>query len=171
LNKTYCFLDRDDQNPHAEFDLEGEQFLILLDTATKYCAYFSFDIFHGGVGIPENMTHGIEQLCKFEISPQKSILKRNAQNNSYWFEPTNYATRHYYYYSPAARSFIKKNYSSIFSLIFHEEKHNPENLIFYRPDYSIFFLSTTHEGECFLFPSPNENVKDLLCNSNWKKII
>jgi hypothetical protein len=43
----------------------------------------------------------------------------------------------------------------------------PEDPTFYRPDGSIFFKSTTHEGELTLMPRGDEDVSNVLSSGRW----
>ena len=45
----------------------------------------------------------------------------------------------------------------------------PEDITFYRKDKSIFMETISHEGECFLFPKPGEDISDVISKNGWIK--
>ena len=46
---------------------------------------------------------------------------------------------------------------------------NPEDPTFYRSDGSVFLKSEIHEGEVWLMPRNNEDVSQIVADSNWIK--
>lgn len=142
--RKYCFLDHDEERYwlDTEYDIEGEDYENLLSCALRYCAYFSLDY-------------------PFGMAPSAELAP-------YVHEIPN-PVRVVYHYNEDTMQILKQLSNSIFKFHFHYEG-KPEDPIFYRSDYSVFFSSVTHEGDSFLFPRDGEDVSILLQNEHWKEI-
>ena len=65
------------------------------------------------------------------------------------------------------------DFGSVFEYIWihaAQNKNCPENLMFYRQDNTVFINIVTHEGECYLYNSSEDELGDILEKTNWKKI-
>ena len=145
----YRFCDTDETG-WDEYDIEGEDYRMLINVCSQYCSSVSFDIY------PQY------ENAEYLMQIQKHLIKRD---NTY----KKVVGKRYYTVCPEMCDLLKKE-KNIFSW-FWEEK-NPfhfENLTFYRNDGTVFFESITHEGECDLYATETEDISQIVSNELWEK--
>lgn len=161
---SYVFYDEYD---NEEFDIAGEDYVNLLKTCFKYCSSFSFVIRgHNREVIKENLSHEFEN---FRIPVDENVIK--AYLHYYSLSRPSRVDDEVFCYKTCPETFkhIMDVTDSIFKWIDAWGYINPEDLAFFREDGSIFFNSTVHEGECYLYPRPEEDVRDILSIEKWFK--
>lgn len=150
---TYRFFNTDETG-WDEYDIEGDQYLALIDICCQYCSVVSFDIY------PKH------EDAEYLKQIQKYMVKRD-NTYKYFGAFITGSDKRFYTVCPEICDLLKKE-KNMFSWFWQE--NNPfhfENLTFYRKDGSVFFESITHEGECDLIPKEEENVDRIVSNGHW----
>ena len=143
---TYYFSSEFDD---IESDISGEKYKALLMKFQKYCPFFSLDI----IKLDTNFTN---VLSGFKL--QIPSIKAEG------LEPT--AKREFYYFNEKSLNLLCKISDSIFSYSYYPNRL-PENLCFYRKDFSLLFSSMSHDGECYMIL--NDEEIDCYCTDIvWK---
>lgn len=149
----YDYYDTDELG-NLEYDLCGDEYLLLLRICFMYSTSVSFIICSSSV--PElSSVHRDRGLVPLYV--QKNYRNYSIQVSQ---------IRHYRLTAQVQEAICKVT-NSIFSWIDGWGHHNPEDLIFYRSDGSVFFSSTVHEGKCSLYVDENEDVSALISNEHW----
>ena len=155
----YKFRDSDETG-WDEYDIEGEDYRVLIDVCSQYCSSVSFDIY------PQyEDAEYLKQIQKYLINRENTYRRVTEKFGSY----ITGSDKRYYTVCAEMCDLLKKE-KNIFSW-FWEEK-NPfhfENLTVYRNDGSVFFESVTHEGECYLLVRDAEDVSKIVSNRLWEK--
>ena len=142
----FYFLDHDDSNS-ADLSISGKDYVSLIDTCFRYSVYFSLNIGflrRKSISIDLPKPYRIVENCKLpSINADIAIL------------PCSETTREY----------MLHRVEDLFEWI--DWYNNPEDLIFYRQDGSIFFWSLIHEGVCCLVNRPQEDVTHIVSSSTW----
>lgn len=152
---VYDFRDTDDAG-FAEYDIAGEDYQRLLDACFAYCDRMSCFIRSSQVQLPEALTADLlpvsenvrRQYAAYQHQDIQIVLLRLTKEN---------------------RALIAAQADSTFSWIDGWGMHHLEDPVFYRPDGSVFFASTVHEGVCSLYPRDNEDVFGILANPHWQR--
>lgn len=151
--KIYDYYDTDELG-NLEYDLCGDEYLLLLRICFMYSTSVSFIIRSSSV--PElSSVHRDRGLVPLYV--QKNYRKYSIQVSQ---------IRHYRLTAQVQEAICKVT-NCIFSWIDGWGHHNPEDLIFYRSDGSVFFSSAVHEGKCSLYVDENEDVSALISNEHW----
>ena len=157
---TYKFYDTD-KSGFAEFDIDGEHYLKLLEVCFKYSSSFSWRVCGNDIVEPEG-------IKKFQIPITDNVLHAYGHYYKHIDDPQLSQIRHYKITNETIDTFSSVT-NSIFKWITDWVHTNPEDPVFYREDGSIFFSVIVHEGECMLFPNINEDISDALKFGNWVK--
>ena len=156
----YRFCDTDETG-WDEYDIEGENYHILIDVCSRYCTSVSFDIY------PQY------ENAEYLLQIQKYLIKRDNTYRKVTSKIGSCVTgsdKRYYTVCTEMCDLLKKE-KSIFSWFWEEEKQlfHFENLTFYRDDGTVFFESITHEGECYLYAKETEDISQIVSNKLWEK--
>ena len=137
-----------DLTSEEEIDLNGDTYYKLIKLCCEKCNVLSFSI-----EFPNN--------CAPKM---KNNLKKYEIQNPYDTDSDEDSSVHYYRVCPELCQLLIESVSSMFAWIGYIM---PEDPTFYRPDGSIFFTSTTHEGELTLMPRGDEDISEILSGNNW----
>ena len=161
-------------------DIDDFYFPDLMSCCFKYSKYLSYDYFWwDGLSKPDNPP--VEKILKYEICDFEKMLTDEARknweevrlihNSQIWLNPD--MKRKYFVINEDTKNFVL-SYGSLFA--YWENNHSrgynyepAQNLMFYRGDQSLFFLSETHEGECSIYPNENEDISDIICKLGLKE--
>ena len=133
----YRFCDTDETG-WDEYDIEGENYHILIDVCSRYCTSVSFDIY------PQY------ENAEYLLQIQKYLIKRDNTYRKVTSKIGSYMTgsdKRYYTVCTEMCDLLKKE-KSIFSWFWEEEKQlfHFENLTFYRDDGTVFFEDSFEEN-------------------------
>ena len=151
--KIYDYYDTDEQG-NLEYDLCGDEYLLLLRTCFKYSSSISFLIRSASVAELSGVDN---DKLSVPLHVEKNHCNYNIQVSQI----------RYYRLTAQVQEAICKVTDCIWGWIDGWGYHNPEDLIFYRPDGSVFFSSTVHEGKCSLYVNEDESVLELISNEHW----
>ena len=158
--KAYKFYDHDDRSD-SEYDIEGENFDLLIALALKYCKYFS-------LAYSESIKP-VKELEPFEFGFEPNEELR--QKWEYYEVFHSRFPRKYYILTPESASVLRNIADGIFKFTFAFGYEKPEDPAFFRDDDSAFFVSVVHEGECCIFAKNNEDVHKLIESSGqWHEL-
>ena len=168
-------------------DIENSEYISLVSSCCKYSKYLSFDYYWWNAY--KKPTHPpVEKILKHEVHDFEKMLTSEAIKN--WTEVylmrdsqiqiSSVMVRRYFEINEDTKNFVL-SFGNLFSYWsdavwnmrgdpLKSYNHEPaQNLIFYRGDQSVFFLSETHEGYCFLYPNDNEDVSDIVDKPGWRE--
>lgn len=161
-------------------DIENSEYISLVSSCCKYSKYLSYDYFWwDAYKKPDNPP--IEKILKHEVHNFEKMLTDEARTN--WekvhlirhsqIQINSVMMRKYFEVNEDTKSFVL-SFGNLFSYWENTDSkyYNDEpaqNLIFYRSDQSVFFLSETHEGYCFLYPNDNEDISDIVDKPGWRE--
>ena len=155
----YRFCDTDETGWN-EYDIDGEDYRLLIDVCCQYCTSVSFDIY------PQY------EDAEYLMQIQKYLIKREDTYRVVIKEFASCETgadKRYYTVCTEMCDLLKKE-KSIFSWYWEEKSlFHFENLTFYRNDGTIFFESITHEGKCYLYAKEAEDISSIVSNELWEK--
>ena len=151
--KKYVFYDVDSYTQESA-DWAGEDYIKLIKLCCKKCKTVSFMIKK-----PKNIV--ALALEKFRIEKPENI----AFLFSVSYSNDELGIR-YYKVCPELCDLLINSAQSIFEWLNGWGYENPEDPTFYRDDGSVFFYSIIHEGEIYLYPNENEDVKDII-SKEW----
>ena len=137
-----------DLTSEEEIDLNGDTYYKLIKLCCEKCNVLSFSIEFPNICSPK----------------MKNNLKKYEIQNPYDTDSDEDSSVHYYRVCPELCQLLIESVSSMFAWIGYIM---PEDPTFYRPDGSIFFTSTTHEGELTLMPRGDEDISEILSGNNW----
>lgn len=177
--KTYIF-----SQMYAD-DVKNSEYSNLISRCCKYSKYLSFDYFWcDALKKPDNPP--VEKISKYEVCDFEKMLTAEAKMN--WTKAgvplypltTPAMVGKYFEINEDTKKFVLSfgNLFSYWSDAVWDNRSDPfksynyepaQNLIFYRGDQSVFFLSETHEGYCFLYPDDNEDVSDIVDKPGWRE--
>ncbi len=157
---VYNYYDTDGSG-FADFDIDGEHYLKLLEACFKYCSSYSWRVYSNDIVEPEN-------IKKFQIPISDNVLLAYGHYYKHIGDPQLAQIRHYKITKETMGAFSSVT-DSIFKWINGWGHKNPEDPVFYREDGSIFFSVIVHEGKCMLIPNNNEDISDILKFGNWVK--
>lgn len=152
---------------NEDFDIAGEDYEKFLKTCFKYSSTFAFMV--DGLNKKFIQANLPPELEKFRIPLDACVLDASKH---YWFKlkKKEFADSIFCYrVCPELFPIVLNITDSIFKWIDGWGYKNPEDPAFFREDGSIFFNSTIHEGECYLYPRPDEDVSDILSIETWYK--
>lgn len=156
--RVYRFFDTDVTGAE-EYDISGEQYQKLLQTCFQYSATVSVILSPWYVNQIEAwepyripITPTVQEVYGHYGVPSELAPDRI----------NGYEIRHYRLALPMQELILAQT-DSIFKWRSWFGCNHPDDLTFYRADGSVFFTSTTHEGECTLFLREDEpcNVAEL----------
>lgn len=125
-----------------------EDYRKLLDICQRYSAYFSY-IYHDGV---QNI-----------IELQPFVYKEFYTYHWPGTGKTNYGGIYRIHYcNIESIEILKRKTRDLLQFI-----EVPVDLTFYRKDKSVFMETIAHEGECYLYPRPNENIAGIIQKNGW----
>ena len=177
--KTYIF-----SQEYAD-DIENGEYSNLISRCCKYSKYLSFDYFWcDALKKPDNPP--VEKILKYEVCDFEKMLTAESKKN--WSKvgvplyplTTPAMVGKYFEINEDTKNFVL-SFGNLFSYWsdavwnmrgdpLKSYNHEPaQNLIFYRSDKSVFFLSETHEGYCFLYSNDNEDVSDIVDKPGWRE--
>lgn len=160
---VYKFFDTDVFGKE-EYDISGKHYLMLLMTCFKYSATVS-------VIISPEYVDDIQEWEVYRIPITANVQKAYRHYGNVSKEKPNYIgeyeIRHYLLNDKLQRLIISHT-DSIFKWICGWGNNNPNDLVFFRLDGSVFFSSVVHEGECTLFPTKDEDISDVLNQGFWE---
>ena len=168
-----------------EDDIENGEYSNLISCCCKYSKCLSFDYFWcDALKKPDNPP--VEKILKHEIRDFEKMLTDEAKINwskafvDRYSQTTPKIVRKYFEINEDTKNFVL-SFGNLFSYWsdavwnmrgdpLKSYNHEPaQNLIFYRSDKSVFFLSETHEGYCFLYSNDNEDVSDIVDKPGWRE--
>ena len=167
MNK-YIFEDSDFWGKE-EFDIKGNAYYLLLDLCFKYCESVSFCFRK----TKEGLLSWDNRMENYRIPVNQYVLSAYSHygfSSNYTRVVSDYYEIRHYRLCQETLYFLQQMSDSLFSWVSDSEHHKPDDPVFYRPDGSIFFLSITHEGYCYLMPKDNEDINSILITGNWKGI-
>ena len=74
-----------------------------------------------------------------------------------------------YLLTPDVKRFILNRTDSIFKWTCALGSDNPEDLVFFRPDGTVFFALYSQEGVCTLNPIEGEDISPILMDPHWRE--
>ena len=157
----YEFHDSDDIGKE-EYDIQGENYKILIDLCCKYSSIVSFLIF-------DEKTDLVKQFDKYRISeceiPQ--CVHRSYRADVCDENLSHEVPVYYYRLCPELCELLANAVNGVFEWIYAWGFDNPEDITFYREDGSVFFISVVHDGYCALLPNENEDTGCVTNDSLW----
>lgn len=139
----YCWDDNE-----KGLTISGERYIELINICFLYSSFFSlsFDC----VKTEREVFGDMNSICKIEYHDSP---------------PTTY--RSFYKCTDHTKEILINYVNSLFEWTINPFRYNPEDLIFYRNDGSVFFWSMTHEGICAIYNRPYEDVSKLVLDEGW----
>lgn len=155
-DNRYQFRDTDPSG-HAEYNIDGEEYITLLKTCIQYCRYLSFRIMNERTFLPPGL---VEHMT--ETTPKISRLyTRSCRSAGRIVTVVVY---------PELIEDMVQIAKGVFDWITGWGFQNPEDFAFIREDGSLFFHSRIHEGLCWLEPRDGENVESIIADHHWESI-
>ena len=148
--KHYVFIGYEDLNGN-EHDIQGEDYVLLLNHCFEYASYFSLDFFDN-----------LPSYSKFPLDKINNLPVLRSEKCKF----TDCMIRKYYKCSEEAYLILTQDFGNIFGYLW-ENHGGPENLTFYRNDNSVILEVNTHEAYCELYCLPNDDVAKILQNDGW----
>lgn len=148
----YSFYDTDIYG-YESYDIRGNEYKELISTCCRYSKTLSL-LFPVFITVTSELT-------KFEIERPTNLSLPGALYSPYQFQAR------YFPICPEVKEILLHAVDGVFEWLPARGHLNPMDPIFYREDGSIFFESTTHEGECILTPLPGEDVEHIISNPLW----
>ena len=153
-----------------EQDLTEKDYINFLETCFRHCASCAF-IVHDYKYLKPAFV--IPELEKYRIPVADYVI--NAYSH-YGFESElrinhhgHHEIRHYKLCTESC-ALIRCVTNTLFSWLCDSDFQNPEDLMFFRDDGTVFFDSVMHEGYATVYVKDNEDISDLLLNPYWKEI-
>ena len=153
MYKNYYFVWTDYETQDEDYDITGEDYSDFLDTCFNYSRFFMFHYNPHDVQIPN-------WLNEFAV-PIYNIT--GFSEYQYSFELDAKCVR----ITPETERWIRSASDSLMSWRCNRSYKNPEDPVFLREDYSIFFRSITHEFDCRFCIKENENIDKILSSGLW----
>lgn len=155
IKMAYCFYDQTCFYPDATIeDICGEDYIELLTTCFQYSKYFSLTYLDRARDIPE--------LDPFLVY---SAYTHSWPGTRWTSEIGRFCV---YRCTEETFQFLCNYVDSVLSWDAHFEHETPEDLAFYRSDKTLFFESVSHEGVCYLWNRPEENVFSVVSKNEWE---
>lgn len=157
--RTYKFYDTDAAG-NAEYDISGERYRQFLEACFQHSATVSVLIlpeFDGNIDLWDayRIPVSLEVYRHYGVSPDQEADWINC-----------FEIRHYRL-TAQMQKMIQSQADSLFSWTCYFGHHNPDDIAFYRPDGSVLFSSTIHEGETTLFLRDDEDFDAVLSQEPW----
>lgn len=195
--KRYSFFNWDDYDIDADYDICGKEFFSLIDVCASYSTYFSLDIPECNLKTPEDfrpfwvsvdanedlkalwyyeyrITNGrhtdlvpkeISERLQVTCAEYAKILEREFSLD-FRFASSG-GPRYFYKCTHQSIELLKKNIDSLFEYFWKDIHSVPQDLTFYREDFSVLFHTVTHEGEAYLYPKSGEDMSSIIQLGNW----
>ena len=176
MNK-YVFKDTS-YGDYAELDLSGNDFVNFVKTCAKYCTAFSLRISDLDTEIPselkklaipfnKSVKETVDKLfggyyCYDEILDYPEIISELGLDKLSLDKCVSF-----YKITDESLTALLSVVYSLYEYLWESNFKCPEDLTFYREDGSVFFTSTTHEGECELTVRDGEDVSDIILKNQW----
>ena len=142
------------------YDICKDEYRELLKTCFKYSSYFSFMI--AGEGYKNILKNLPAELDKYSIEFDENFDNVYRRYSLWTKEICCYIA------CPETYNLLLSISDSIFKWKTDRMyDRNPEDLTFFRKDGSVFMNSVAHEGECSIYPRPEENITSILSKGNW----
>lgn len=162
----YRFYDSDPTGV-AEYDIKGDEYFKLLEACFEFCTSVSF-VFCRKSGFPLKWDERME-IYRIPVTNENRIAYGHYGFGGECESAANiwYEIRHYRLCTES-QELIRGMTDSLFSWVSSSEHCMPDDPVFYRRDGTVFFFSLIHEGECSLFPRPDEDVSRIVAKNLWK---
>ena len=146
----FYFLDYDD-GCRMDLTIAGQDYIDLIMTCFRYSSFFSLAF----------ASEEIEQRVMSSISPfRRQVLYEGKYRRKFCC---------FYWCTDKAKQFLLTTATDLFEWIEFDDHNNPEDLVFYRDDDSVFFWSETHEGICALCNHAGEDVSVVTSKAGWRQ--
>ena len=153
MYKTFFFVWTDYETQNEEFDLTAETYSNFLDTCFRYSRFFLFHYNMHDVHIPKWVK---EFAVPTSIIPEFDKYQYSSALEALCIQITS-----------ETEKWIRGLTNSLMTWCCSGQYKNPEDPVFLREDYSIFFRSITHEADCRLYIKENENIDKILSSGLW----
>lgn len=160
----YFFRDTDEVGD-AEFDISGQEYLLLMERCFKYCKSVSFRAHPESKKEVALLDHQLP-ITDYVLELYQSMGERGVQTSSGLIP---FEIKHYEL-APAVKAYILTQSNNLWGWICDCDHQNPEDIAFFRADGSIFLYTSIHDGECFLISYDNEHISDILSIGNWIQV-
>lgn len=142
-----------------EYDISGEEYEKLLEVCFKYCDTLMLKVVR-------NNLKNIERFEAYRTVKPAGVDEKRLQSITTCGDRFLKDQFRFYKLCPGLFELMKETSNSIFGWT-ECWNNNPDDPVFIRADGSIFFDSTTHEGELELFPRDEEDVAEIISNKLW----
>ena len=154
MTSKYVFYDTDITG-WDEQNICGDEYRQLIQICCQYCEMMS-------LYLTRNTLPLVNKIKEYEIGIPNSV------DFVYGHYGHTFDSRvRFYRICPELCQILLDSTNSVFDWIDARGYSNPSDPAFYRADGSVFFSSTTHDGECYLTPRADEEVSAILENSFW----
>ena len=158
----YQFYDTDSSGT-KDWDIQGVDYQKLIHTCAQYTTIISMRVTYAS----NPYLHQMERFRLYETDGVEFAYKH------YYSRDDEKAREEVWYYRlcPEVMETLLHISDSVFKWINAWGYQNPEDLVFYREDGTIFFDSIVHEGVCRLYPRDDEDVQHIVQTQGWNKVI
>lgn len=150
----YICCNRDFYTNSGEYDLKGSEYSTFLGICARYSSVFSFRIYEGITSERWKQVLGSFQIAEPKWADVEEDTFPISERKWFWCNTE----------SVVALQSLEDN---LFNMKTLHGLTNPEDIVFYRENGSIFAYAETDEGECIVYPEIEEDISELIRNPHW----